>query len=171
MCNCRRLANVLTVVVKVVSEKLNTRDCGGHDLRILEMTRKEDKSDVADILSSAEAGDAANLQGWLSIGVQDLGRILYTRLSPGVDELLQEHPAKNFVSLFFECCAEDHGDPVSTRDDVNSLVIAIIDGHDFRRSRWLLLSCRILRRFFQLSLQRKGSLEGCSHGIAFQKRD
>lgn len=65
------------MVVQVVSEKLNVTDCGGSSVGIGEVTREENKSDVAHVLRIDKAGDMTDLQWWIARSVQNLRCTLY----------------------------------------------------------------------------------------------
>lgn len=91
-----------------------------------------------------------------------------------VDEFLQEHLAVHAVRLFPEDCAEDDCHTIVRRLDVDSLLVAVVDGSHaaalahtlWRRLRGVLASFLVKRGIFV-----KGLLEGCSHGVALEQAD
>ena len=91
-----------------------------------------------------------------------------------VDEFLQKHFAVHAVCLFSEDGAEDDCHAVVRGLDVNSLLVAVVDGphaaalpHTLRRRLRSILAGLLV----QSGVLVKGLLEGCGHGIALEQAD
>ena len=91
-----------------------------------------------------------------------------------VDELLQEDFAVHAVCLFPENSAEDDRDTIVRSLDVDSLLVAVVNGSHaaaLTHTLWRRLRSILARFLVKSSIFVKGLLEGRSHGVALEQAD
>ena len=135
--------------------------------------QRHTKSNVADI---ASAGLDARLSLKLKRRViaEEHLRCVLDCSAAGVDEFLQEHFAVHAVRLFPEDCAEDDCHTIVRRLDVDSLLVAVVDGSHaaaLAHTLWGRLRGVLASFLVKCGIFVKGLLEGCSHGIALEQAD
>lgn len=170
----------LDVVVEVVPEELDVRDAAERDGRVGKVTGEENKCHIANVFSSSKARDVADLEGWVSVRVQDLGSVLDRGLTPGIDEFLQnpirsgpvqdissltylqEHLAKDSISLFLEHSREDNSDTIRSCLDIDRFLVSVVDGHQFSLSTSLT---------FEILLRLESPLKRGCQSVSFEQCD
>ena len=131
------------------------------------------KSDVADI-ASASLDARLSLKLKRRVVTEEHLRSVLNCSTACIDEFLEENFAVHAVCLFPEDCAEDDCHAIVRCLDVDSLLVAVVDGSHaaalthtlWRRLRGVLAGFLVERGIFV-----KGLLEGCSHGVALEQAD
>jgi len=123
------------MIMKVIAEQLDVRDGSSRNIGVGEVARKENKGHVADIIRVSETRDVSDFERRVPVCEENLGRILDLRQSARVHKFLEENFSKNAVCLFPEDSGEYDGDTVVSGSDIDSLLIAIMNGHQISLSR------------------------------------
>jgi hypothetical protein len=90
------------------------------------VTRKKDKGDVADVFGVSQPTDVANFQGWIAIGIEYLGCVLYGWLSPCVHEFLVVLDKRGFCNeQFMSTCRKTFPNirSVSSLNTVEKMIV------------------------------------------------
>lgn len=159
------------MVVEVVAESLDVGNdfvssCG------LEVTRKQNESNVADVSSACGRQTRHTLQLQRRVVTEENLWGVLNSSTTGIDKLLQEDLAKDSIRLLAEDCAEDDGDTVVTGLDIDGLFLAIVDGSDLATLKDTLggrFGGVLGGLFVQSLVLVKGLLEGSGHGIALEQ--
>lgn len=76
------------VIVEVVAEELYVGDGCSSDDAIVKMTGEKDEGNISNIVGVPKTRNVANFEGWVTVRVKDLRRVLDSRLPSCVDEFL-----------------------------------------------------------------------------------
>ncbi|EFW99897.1 hypothetical protein CMQ_215 [Grosmannia clavigera kw1407] len=130
--------------------------------------------DIADLagVGGAHARHALQLQG--GVVAEEHLRGVLDGAPPGIDKLLDKDLSVDAVGLLAEDGAEDNGDAVVARLDVDGLLLAVVDGHDLTTLADALrrLFGRVLGRLFlELVVLGEGGLERGGHHVALEQGD
>ncbi len=91
-----------------------------------------------------------------------------------INELLNEDLAKHSVCLLPKDSAKNHSDSVVAGFDVDSFLVAVMNGHNiasFPDTLWRFFRRKLGSLFCQFVVLIKSMFEGCGHSISFQKRN
>lgn len=131
------------------------------------------KSDVADI-ASASLDARLSLKLKRRVVTEEHLRSVLNCSTACIDEFLEENFAVHAVCLFPEDCAEDDCHAIVRCLDVDSLLVAVVNGSHaaaLTHTLWRRLRSILARFLVKSSIFVKGLLEGRSHGVALEQAD
>lgn len=110
-----------------------------------------------------------NLQRRVSIRIKHLRGILERSLPSCIHEFLEEHFPEHAVRLLLEDRAEDHGDAVVRRLDVDRFFVPVVDLHELALGPGGTVGgCG---GGFEGVLRGEGAFEGRGEGVALEQGD
>ena len=78
------------MIMKVIAEQLDVRDRSGRNMGVGEVAGEEDKGHVANVIRVSETMDVSDFERRVSVGEENLGRILDLRQPARIHEFLHD---------------------------------------------------------------------------------